>query len=74
MNEIQKENLREALVTVINCYNPEFVEQSEYGSSDLDVLIEHMEEFADECNQTDAKVEALKELDDEALKNHNPFK
>lgn len=51
MNQTIKSNLRDALVTTIDSYSPEYVWQSEECDTYISGLVDSIERFEDECEK-----------------------
>lgn len=63
MNDTKKENLREALISLINSFSPEYLDLAEAGYESLDLLVDDIEVFETEQEEEDPKDIALKEIE-----------
>jgi hypothetical protein len=66
MNQITKENLREQIVSTINQFSPEYVELSEESNEMIDLLVNSIENFDEEC-ENDPKQEAIAEQTEDSI-------
>ena len=50
MTDTKKENLREALISLINSFSPEYVDQADDSDYEISQLLDSIEEFENECD------------------------
>ncbi len=50
MTTTKKDLLRDALISTINSFSPEYLDQAEAGHESLDLLVDDIEVFENECD------------------------
>lgn len=70
MNSTKKDNIKDALIRVINSYSPEYISQSEEASTHFYSLIDSIERFEDECEEDNKNEEDKQEWLDKEQGKH----